>query len=49
MCDFFCESHAGVTRVVGLDSCAGSCPQLGQHSVPERIGAAEVGRADRLQ
>lgn len=33
MCDFFLESHAGVTRVIGLGSSIGSHVQPGQLSV----------------
>lgn len=49
MCDFFLESHAGVTGVVGLGSSARTRMQPGQLSVPEHDTAAEVGWNDRLQ
>lgn len=37
MCDFFLESHAGVTGVVGLGSSARTHTQPGQLSVLERV------------
>lgn len=49
MCDFFLESHAGVTRVIGLGSSTRSRTQPGQLSVLERVIAAEVGWTDQLQ
>lgn len=49
MCDFFLESHTGVTRVIGLGSSVRSRTQPGQLLVPERVSAAEVGWTERLQ